>query len=133
MDSQGKTDRPHAELGHLLQDLRRKRAREMGERLTQARLAEALGVHEGTVTAWENGYQRPEGENAVRLAELLGVPVRVLYGGADELEPEHPDAERIQELEDALAEIGRIVARTGRSISGKAPVRPVPREERKRG
>ena len=83
---------PFAQIGGRIADLRRALGRSAGRRVTQREMAEALGVHLGTVTAWEIGKQRPEGENLDRLAELLDVsPDYLLHGteserGGDELE-----------------------------------------------
>lgn len=53
--------------------------------MTQAELAERVGVAEGTVTAWEGGYQKPDGDNLIALATALGVSEGyILHGGEEE-------------------------------------------------
>lgn len=71
MPSEQKTPRPYKDLGHQLADLRRQKGRRMGGRYTQGDVAEQVGVAEGTVTAWERGYRKPEGDNLIRLARVL--------------------------------------------------------------
>jgi PAS domain S-box-containing protein len=41
-----------------------------------------VGVAPGTVTAWENDYQQPEGDNLVRLAETLGTTPSFIVTGS---------------------------------------------------
>lgn len=68
-----KTPRPHQAVGRRIQELRRGMPPPEGLRLvTQKMLAARLDVSEGTVTAWENGYQLPEGENLIALARETG-------------------------------------------------------------
>ena len=62
---------PYRDIGHRIGDLRRDAGKKRGKRLTQREVAEAVGVAHGTVTAWEIGKQRPEGDNLIALAELL--------------------------------------------------------------
>lgn len=76
------TDRPFAELGHRIQDLRRQRARENGGRYTQAQLADEIDVSVSTVLAWENGYRAPAEENRAPLARALGTTVDDLFASA---------------------------------------------------
>lgn len=79
---------PYAEIGARLAQLRRAAGLARGERLTQQRLAELVGVHTATVTAWEIGKQRPEGENLEKLAGVLGVDTDFLVRGPAEETPE---------------------------------------------
>lgn len=51
--------------GRLARELRRSAG------LTQADVAQALGVNRVTVTRWETGVQRPHGELRDRWADLL--------------------------------------------------------------
>jgi transcriptional regulator with XRE-family HTH domain len=71
----------HRDIGHRIGDLRREAGRKRGKRITQREVAEAVGVAEGTVTAWETGKQRPEGDNLLALAELLGTAPGYLRSG----------------------------------------------------
>ena len=45
------------------------------KKITQAELAEMVGVHTGTVSHWENGRQMPDTATMQRVAEFLGVPI----------------------------------------------------------
>ncbi len=60
-------------LARLRADVASGRAREIRElaRLSQAEVAEAVGVTQPTVAAWEGGRRRPHGERAARYADLL--------------------------------------------------------------
>lgn len=60
-------------LARLRADLASGRAREIRERsrLSQAEVAEAVGVSQPTVAGWEAGRRRPHGELAARYADLL--------------------------------------------------------------
>jgi transcriptional regulator with XRE-family HTH domain len=73
----------YRDIGHRIADLRRERARARTKRLTQREVAEALEVAEGTVTAWETGKQRPEGENLLGLARLLRTSPAYLLTGEE--------------------------------------------------
>ncbi len=74
---------PYWEIGQRISDARVEAGRREGIRLTQQKIADAVGVHVGTVTAWETGKQRPEGENLVRLASRLGVDATFLMEGRE--------------------------------------------------
>jgi len=50
--------------------------------LSQAQVAEALGVRRPTVTAWENGDAEPKALDLQHLADLFGVDINVLTGRA---------------------------------------------------
>jgi len=39
--------------------------------LSQAEIADAVGIHRVTLFKWENGKQRPKGPRALRYAEVL--------------------------------------------------------------
>lgn len=105
---------PYVEIGERIAEARRVAGKRRGARLTQRELASVLRVSEGTVTAWEIGKQRPEGENLVRLATSLGVsPAFLLTGGTEEETPEEAVAE--SELDVGLAVVDRVV----RLVSGK--------------
>ena len=51
------------------------------KKISQAELAEAVGVHTGTVSHWENGRQMPDTATMQRVAEFLGVPMGSLWDG----------------------------------------------------
>ena len=52
-------------------------------RLTQAEVADALGVQRTTVVTWEQG-EHPQLRYAAALADLLGVPLDDLFVHEDE-------------------------------------------------
>lgn len=51
--------------------------------MSSGQLARALGVGRTTVTHWRTGHRVPSRRNAVRVAELLGVPVADLWPGIE--------------------------------------------------
>ncbi|AJK16709.1 MULTISPECIES: LexA family protein [Yersinia pseudotuberculosis complex] len=52
--------------------------------LTQLQLAKAIGVSRVSVTKWESGITKPDGENLHRLAQTLScTPEWILYGTGD--------------------------------------------------
>ena len=53
---------------------RRVRARRTARGLTQAYVAEAVGVDPVTVRRWELGLRMPTRSNLARLAQLFGIP-----------------------------------------------------------
>lgn len=53
--------------------------------LRQADLAEALGVHDITVSKWERGIQTPDADVIYRMCMLLGVSSDFLLGLSDDL------------------------------------------------
>jgi transcriptional regulator with XRE-family HTH domain len=60
-------------LARLRADMASGRAREVRERarLSQAEVAEAVGVTQPTVAGWESGRRKPHGDRAARYADLL--------------------------------------------------------------
>ena len=46
--------------------------------LTQAQLAEIIGVHKNMVYGWETGKFKPRGENLLKLADALNCDARDL-------------------------------------------------------
>lgn len=47
--------------------------------MTQARLAEKVGVTKATISGWENGYYRPGPDMAKRLALTLSISLEQIY------------------------------------------------------
>jgi transcriptional regulator with XRE-family HTH domain len=43
--------------------------------LTQSEVAERLGVHRSLVSHWAMGVSRPKLDHAVKLQEIMGIPV----------------------------------------------------------
>ena len=69
-------------MGQRIAELRRQEGRRRRVRLTQRQLADELGVHKGTVAAWEGDTQKPEGENLIKLAEALSTSPDHILGVA---------------------------------------------------
>ena len=53
------------------------------QNLTQAQLAEKLGVSNKTVSKWENGTSEPNTSNLMALARLYGIPAEDLLKGVE--------------------------------------------------
>lgn len=51
--------------------------------LTQAHVAEKLGIHQSNVSDWENDISRPEYEKLIELAHLYEVSIYELLGVQD--------------------------------------------------
>jgi len=61
------------------------RSRRLQLDITQQTLAKQLGVSRVSVTKWENGTTRPDGENLHQLAQFLGTtPEWLLYGQGED-------------------------------------------------
>jgi transcriptional regulator with XRE-family HTH domain len=108
-------------VGDRIAALRRAAGRARGRRLTQRELAHAVGVHLATVTAWEIGKQRPEGDNLLRLAGVLGVPPSEVVGG--DPSPPPPAAGALEGVDpgDAALELFGSLDRLVRYVEGVAP------------
>ncbi len=48
-------------------------------KLTQKKLAEILGVTQGTVNNWENGRSEPTLSQLRKISELSGIPMDFIY------------------------------------------------------
>jgi transcriptional regulator with XRE-family HTH domain len=66
------TDLPPLNPGKLLTGANIRAARK-AQRFTKRRFAEELGVTEKTVYNWEHEVSEPEGENRIKVLELLGL------------------------------------------------------------
>ena len=60
-------------LGERIRKARRGRGK-----MTQAELAERIGVHEMTVRRWESGERMPDAEAIQKISQVLGVPISEL-------------------------------------------------------
>ena len=67
---------------------------ELGERIrvarksrniTQAQLAETLGVGSSTIGMWENGQREPDLDTIEALADVFNVPISYLVSGGDDM------------------------------------------------
>lgn len=54
-------------------------------RISQARVAEAVGAHSLAVSQWENGRREPPASTLVKLCEFFDCEPKALYMGVDEL------------------------------------------------
>ncbi len=62
-------------IGELLKNLRKEK------NLTQAELAEKLGVSNRSISRWENGMTMPDFDLLIELADFYGVDVREILDG----------------------------------------------------
>lgn len=72
-------------IGYMKNEMNdRIRLRRLQLDLTQVQLAKAIGVSRVSVTKWESGITKPDGENLHRLAQILScTPEWLLYGTGD--------------------------------------------------
>ena len=49
-------------------------------KMSQAKLAEKLGVSRSTVSMWEIGASQPDNDNLLQLAQILNISLDVLLG-----------------------------------------------------
>jgi len=87
--------------------LRRRWARRHGKRMTQSDLAGLVGVHRGTVAAWESDAQEPRGENLIGLAEVLETTPQFIVSGSGADTEAEPAAREIEGLLSSLDEVMR--------------------------
>lgn len=59
-------------------------------KMSQEKLGKLIGVGRTTVTMWESGANEPDNATLVKLAEIFGVSVDYLIGGAEKDSP--PDS-----------------------------------------
>ena len=78
-------------------------------RFTQAKLAEAIGVHEMTVRRWESGPRVPNADDLKKLAAVLDTSLAYLLGEVDDPTPltlrnAEPHAANSNEEPDSIVE-----------------------------
>ncbi len=56
-------------------------------RMTQAKLAERLGVSQQAVSSWLHGRARPEPEKMAAIEKILGIPMAAWVASCSESEP----------------------------------------------
>jgi len=64
--------------------------------LTQAQAAQAMGVKQASVCAWETNRAYPTGKNIPKLAKLYGCSINDLYIGAGDKKTSKETLERIE-------------------------------------
>nr|MCR5491240.1 helix-turn-helix domain-containing protein [Bacilli bacterium] len=120
------------EIGNLITELRKEK------KLTQSKLAEALGVTDKSVSKWENGKSLPDTKIMPRLCEILGISLEELLNGKLNPITESPVLDDLSRLEhvykyysdehrvnvgisdiNLALNLGECVAITGPSGSGK--------------
>lgn len=69
-------------LGQVIRHYRKER------KLTQTRLAQALGVSQGLISFWESGRDEPSIEMLRQLASTLEIPTSALVEGIAKKQPE---------------------------------------------
>lgn len=73
------------------------------KKLNQTSLAEAVGMSQATVAAWENGTRKPDVETISFLADYFGVTVDYLMGREESpKEAPTPRDERRAQMEEIL-------------------------------
>lgn len=83
---------PMSALADRLKQLREKRA------LTQARLAELLGISARVYNRWENGVATPHFDTVVKIADILEVSLDELAGRAEALQEPAIHNHKLHEL-----------------------------------
>ena len=58
---------------NLLREARKRKEEKTGERWSQMRVAQELGVHVQTYRIWEGGGGNPSPENKKKLKKVLGI------------------------------------------------------------
>jgi len=74
--------------------------------LTQAQLAQTIGVAQNTLSNWENGNRQPDKDNLLKMADLFGVSVDYLLGR--DAGPAAPPKSREFEILPYLPETGAL-------------------------
>jgi transcriptional regulator with XRE-family HTH domain len=65
------------------------------ERITQRQLARAMKVNASQVSNWISGASRPSYENAVKLSEVLGLPLHDVLRAAGYAVPDEPPPKEV--------------------------------------
>ena len=91
--AKGATMEKQYEIGNLITELRKEK------KLTQSKLAEALGVTDKSVSKWENGKSLPDTKIMPRLCEILGISLEELLNGKLNPITESPVLDDLQRLE----------------------------------
>ena len=91
-------------------------------KMTQAELAELIGVHEITIRRWELGERLPDTDSLKKISQVLGVSVSELMGEED-LTTGLPEVKSKRGIFPSLAYWGevadnaRLVAKGGQNLS----------------
>lgn len=91
--------------GKRLRSLRRE------AELSQAQLANKVGVNHMTVNRWERGHWWPGSDTLIRIADVLGVDIGSLTAPANQ---SRSLEERVADLESEMAALDEVVAKLRR-------------------
>lgn len=87
--------------------------------MTQAQLADAVGLTQQGVGKWLTGASTPKGQNVLRLSRALNVPVKTVAAELEEKAPEGDQAnvDALRAAEEGLHEATASVARALRLVT----------------
>jgi phage repressor protein C with HTH and peptisase S24 domain len=94
--------------------------------MTQAALAEAIGVEPPTISRWEAGEREPDNETLRRVAEILGTSVGAIFG-----ESGAPNVSQVEKPEPSIAAVrswSKDVPVYGTALGGDLELDDVDRE-----
>lgn len=89
---------------------------------TQAKLAEAIGVHESTVSLWISGKRTPTVKNLEKLARAMGLETKALWSGPEAIPANEAQLSVLQdmnELDPTQQEIVAALVRSMKSSPGR--------------
>lgn len=83
--------------------------------LTQAEVAEKLGVTRSVIARYESGINDPPSENISKLAEILGVSADYLLGRTDN--PTSSNGSGGPPIEEEFPEVVNVLRRSGKKLT----------------
>ena len=92
-------------------------------KMTQAQLAEAVGVHEITIRRWESGERTPDVKEIQKISQVLNVPMMELLNDSSlEMPPIMMNATRENTSQEKNTNMASITLDNGRRV--EAPATP---------
>ncbi|MBQ9628528.1 MAG: helix-turn-helix transcriptional regulator [Synergistaceae bacterium] len=92
-------------------------------KMTQAQLAEAVGVHEITIRRWESGERTPDVKEIQKISQVLNVPIGELLNDSSlEMPPIMMNATRENTSQEKNTNMASITLDNGRRV--EAPATP---------